>query len=152
MAFKFRLEKVARYRQKLVDEQGPRVAAAQRTVSDLQVRIVAVDEDIARHLSEFSAVDDAVISVQGLMARTMWGSHLEEMRAEFARELQVAGEELAGQIEILNDVWRDREVLTRLREKQKAVWQAAQLKQENHDMDEVGRISAERLRRSKVAT
>ncbi len=152
MAFKFRLEKVARYRQKLVDEQGRRVAEANRVVTGLQARIAAVDEDIARHLSEFSDVNDAVVSVQGMMARTMWVTHLEKMREEFSDELKSAHEELALQRKDLNDVWRDLEVLTKLREKQKAAWQAEQLKRENQDLDEVGQIRADRQRRSKVAT
>ena len=152
MAFKFRLEKVARYRQKLVDEQGRRVAEANRVVTSLQVRIDAVNEDIARHLSEFSDVNDAVISVQGMMARTMWVTHLEKMREDFACELQGANEELARQRKDLNDVWRDLEVLNKLREKQKSAWQAEQLKRENRDLDEVGQIRADRQRRSKVAT
>ena len=89
MAFKFRLEKVARYRQKLVDEQGRRVAEANRVVTSLQVRIDAVNEDIARHLSEFSGVNDAVISVQGMMARTMWGNSSGENAGRFC--LRIAG-------------------------------------------------------------
>ncbi len=152
MAFKFRLEKVARYRQKLVDEQGRRVAEANRVVAGIMARIEAVDEDLARHLVEFGDAKAAVISVQGMMARTMWVSHLENVREEYAADLVAAQEELTLQRTHLNEVWRDLEVLTKLREKQKTAWQAEQLKQENHDLDEIGQIRADRQRRTKVAT
>ncbi len=152
MAFRFRLEKVAQFRQKLVDEQGRRVAEANRAVVALQVRIAAVDEDLSEHLKDFSNANDAVVSVQGMMARTMWVSHLDEMRAEFSRELQAAQAELAQQRTSLNEVWRDLEVLNKLREKQKAAWLADKLKRENQDLDEVGQIRADRQRRSKVAS
>ena len=152
MAFKFRLEKVAHYRQKLVDEQGRRVAEANRTVVGLEARIVALDEDLSQHLKEFSDVNDAVISVQGMMARTMWVTHLDDVRAEFARDLLAAQEELAQQRTLLNEVWRDLEVLNKLREKQKAAWLADEIKRENQDLDEIGQIRADRQRRSKVAS
>ncbi|MDX2474007.1 MAG: flagellar export protein FliJ [Candidatus Krumholzibacteria bacterium] len=152
MAFRFRLEKVAQFRQKLVDEQGRRVAEANRAVVALQARIAAVDEDLSEHLKDFSDANDAVVSVQGMMARTMWVSHLDEMRAEFSRGLQAAQAELAQQRTSLNEVWRDLEVLNKLREKQKAAWLADELKRENQDLDEVGQIRADRQRRSKVAS
>ncbi len=152
MAFRFRLEKVAQFRQKLVDEQGRRVAEANRAVVALQARIAAVDEDLSEHLKDFSNANDAVVSVQGMMARTMWVSHLDEMRAEFSRGLQAAQAELAQQRTSLNEVWRDLEVLNKLREKQKAAWLADKLKRENQDLDEVGQIRADRQRRSKVAS
>lgn len=152
MAFRFRMEKVAQFRQKLVDEQGRRVAEANRAVVALQARIAAVDEDLSQHLKDFSNANDAVVSVQGMMARTMWVSHLDEMRAEFSRELQAAQAILAQQRTSLNEVWRDLEVLNKLREKQKAAWLADEIKRENQDLDEIGQIRADRQRRSKVAS
>jgi len=147
MAFRFRLEKVARHRQRLVDEQGRRVAVAKQLVADLQSRIAAVDEDIAAHLQDFSDAEAPIISVQGMMVRTAWVSHLEKVRDEFGVELQAAEEELTLQRECLNETWRDLEVLNKLREKQKAAWLAEQAKRENQEMDEIGQIRADRHRR-----
>lgn len=151
MAFKFRLEKVARYRQKLVDEQGSQVARANRVVEGLLGRIAAVEEDIAAQMGGLSDESEDIVSVQGLMARTMWVTHLEKVRDEFALELHHARQERDSEREKLNAVWRDLEVLNKLREQQKAAWQAEQLKRENQDLDEIGQIRADRQRRSKVA-
>ncbi len=152
MAFKFRLEKVAHYRSKLVDERGREVAEVNRIVSGLQAQIAAVDADISNHLHDFSDENAAAISVQGMMSRTMWVTHLEQMREEFTLELATANEELARRRERLKETWRDLEVLNKLRDKQEADWQAEQLKRENQDLDEIGQIRADRQRRSRIAT
>ena len=152
MPFRFRLEKVARYRQKLVDEQSREVAAAWRVVSDLQAGIAALDEDISAHLRDLGDRDGDVISVQGMMARTRWVSHLENRRAALAQNLENAHAELARQREDLSVLWRDLEALNKLREKQAGLWREAQHKRDRRDLDEIGQIRAARQRRSKVAT
>ncbi len=152
MGFVFRLEKVARYRQQLVDEKGREVAAAQRVVASLAARIAGVDEDISRHLQDFQDETAPALSVQGMMARTMWVTHLEKVRQGFELELREAQAELSRQRSELSEIWRDLEVLNKLREKQKEVWQAEQAKRENQDLDEIGQIRADRQRRSKVAS
>lgn len=152
MAFQFRLEKVARYRRNLVDERGREVAEVNRIVAGLKAQIEAVNTDISRHLQDFSDEAAPVVSVQGMMSRTMWVSHLEEMREEFSEELIQANEELNQRRERLNEAWRDLEILNKLREKQEAAWRDEQFKRENQDLDEIGRIRAERQRRSKVAS
>ena len=48
MPFRFRLEKVARYRRQLVDEQSRAVARAGRVVATIEARMAALDDDIAR--------------------------------------------------------------------------------------------------------
>jgi len=151
MAFKFRLEKVAQHRQRLVDDQGLEVAQANRVVVSLESRIAAVEEDITAQVSGLADETEAVISVQGMISRTMWVSHLEKMRDEFSLELHHAGLELDNQREKLTSLWRELEVLNKLREQQKAAWQAEQLRRENLDLDEIGQIRADRQRRSKVA-
>jgi len=151
MAFRFRLERVARYRQRIVDEHGRLVAAADRAVVGLKIRLAAVDEDIAGHLQDFSDPHGGGLSVQRMISRTMWITHLETVRAEYAAELLTAVTELQQRRERLNEVWRELEVLNKLREKQRADWQAAQVKRENRDLDEIGQIRADRARRSKVA-
>ncbi len=152
MSFRFRLEKVARYRQKLVDEQSREVAKTLRVVSGIQARIAALDEDISAHLNDFDDQDGAVISVQGMMARTMWVSHLEDRREEFAQNLATAQTELARHRDRLSELWQDLEVLKKLREKQAGLWRDAQHKRDRHNLDEIGQIRADRQRRSKVAT
>jgi len=152
MPFRFRLEKVARYRQKLVDEQSREVATALRVVSGIQARIAALDEDISGHLHDFGDQDGVVISVQGMMARTMWVSHLEDRREEFAQNLVAAERELARHRDRLSELWQDLEVLKKLREKQAGLWRDEQHKRDRHDLDEIGQIRADRQRRSKVAT
>lgn len=152
MPFRFRLEKVARYRQKLVDEQSREVAAAWRAVSDLKAGIAALDEDISARLRDLNDRTGDVISVQGMMARTMWVSHLENRRVELAQNLETAQVEWARQREHLTALWQDLEVLQKLREKQAGLWREAQRKRDRRHLDEIGQIRAVRQRRSKVAT
>jgi flagellar export protein FliJ len=152
MAFRFRLEKVARYRQKLVDEQGRVVARAQRVVSGLEARWAAVSEDIAAHLHDLAGPAPVRISVQEMMARTAWISHLEDLRQEIGRDLQQAQQDLAQRRERLNELWQDLEVLKKLRARQELAWRKAQAKQESLFLDEIGQQRAARQRRSKVAT
>jgi flagellar export protein FliJ len=152
VAFRFRLEKVARYRQLLVDEQGRRVAEAGQAVQALLGRIAALDADIGANLVDFNDDSPPAVSVQGMLARTLWVSHLDRLRDEAVLELQGARAELAARQERLNAVWRDLEVLNKLREKQKAEWRHEQEHREKLELDEVGQIRADRQRRSKVAT
>ncbi len=152
MAFQFRLEKVAQHRQRLVDDQGRNVAQAKRVVTGLTARIGAIDEDIATQLSGLTSENESAISVQGMMARSMWVTHLEKVRDEFSLELHHANQELDSQREKLTILWRELEVLNKLRQQQKAAWQVEQLKRENLELDEIGQIRADRQRRSKVAS
>lgn len=152
MAFRFRLEKVARYRQQLVDEQGQRVAEAGRVVSVLHNRLAALEEDISDQLRDFADPAADRISVQGMMARAAWVSHLENMREDVQRELEVARAELDRERARLNEVWRDLEVLNRLRTRQAAEWHDEQHRRENRELDEIGQVRAERQRRAKVAS
>ena len=151
MAFRFRLEKVARYRQLLVDEQGRLVAEANHAVMGLEARLAALDADLGTHLADFRSDSSPAVSVQGMVARTMWVSHLDRLRDEAAATLQGARAELAARRQRLNEAWRDLEVLNKLREKQKTEWRHAQEHREKLDLDEVGQIRADRQRRSKVA-
>jgi len=152
MAFVFRLEKVAHYRQQLVDEQSRCVAAAARVVTELQGRIAALEDDMRQYLAEFNDESSNIVNVQGMIARTMWVTHLEKMRDEFAVDLQGAQMELGHQRAELKVAWRDLEVLNKLRKKQKAEWQIEQQRRENLVLDEIGQIRADRQRRSKVAS
>jgi len=152
MGFVFRLEKVARHRQRLVDEQGRQVAAAGRVVTGLQVRLAAITEDIRCQVADFHEETAASVSVQDMIARTMWLSHLEELRDQCEVDLQAARIELNEQQERLRTAWRELEVLNKLRDRQKLAWQAVQTKREVRDLDEIGQIRGERQRRSKVAS
>lgn len=152
MGFVFRLEKVARYRQQLVDEQGRKVAAAERGVAVVRAQLAALEQDLQQCLQDMHDPAGGGVSVQALMARTAWMEHLDAMREDLLVDLQAAKTELNEERARLNAVWRDLEVLNKLRSKQKADWEAEQTRRENRDLDEIGQLRADRQRRSKVAS
>ncbi|MFT7700297.1 MAG: flagellar export protein FliJ, partial [Candidatus Krumholzibacteriia bacterium] len=49
----------------------------------------------------------------------------------------------------LQEAWRNKEILERLREKQQEQWRADQAKIERQDLDEIGQIRSEMQRRAK---
>lgn len=152
MAFTFRLEKIARYRQKLVDDQGREVAQALRLVGDHEARLRSIGEDITAQVSGLAAPGQTKLTVQEMMARTAWISHLEELREEIAHDLQHARQDLVRHRERLNELWQDLEVLKKLRSRQEQAWRERQAKRESRDLDEIGQLRAERALRSKVST
>ncbi len=152
MAFVFRLEKVKRHRQRLVDEQGRSVAAANQEVNAVNIRLAAVEADLRRHLDVVAPETSDKMSVPDLMARTRWIDHLRESRRQIAADLAEARAALDREQGLLHLRWRDVEILKKLQQQQKSAWQANLLRLENKALDEVGQIRADRQRRSKIAT
>ena len=151
MPFRFRLEKVARYRRQLVDEQSRAVARAGRVVATIEARMAALDDDIARQRAR-GACGGPDVSVRGMMSRTLWIEHLVGIREDHARELAVARLAFDAERAKLAAAWRDQEILEKLRAQQKAAWEAEERRRENRDLDEIGQIRADRQRRSKIAS
>jgi len=152
MSFRFRLEKVQRHRQRVVDQQGAVVATANRQVIAVRTRLEAVRRDLARYLEGGNPAGEPVVSVQSLISRSHWVEHLENVQREIQAELVEAHQILAAEQTLLSQLWRNVEVLKNLREQQYESWREQQLRQERKTLDEIGQIRSERLRRSIIAT
>ncbi len=149
MGFAFRLEKVLKYRQRIVDLQARRVALAQKKVGALAAIRNGLDRSVAAQLADHPGAGPLL--VWDLQAKTAWLGHLRRKIAGVDKELKVARGELLREQENLNAAWRDLEALQQLRRKQKAAWIHEQETREGKELDEVGQIRADRARRSILA-
>jgi flagellar export protein FliJ len=151
VAFRFRLEKVRKYRRLLVDRQAQAVAEANRSVANLNLRLRGIDEDLQRLVSAPDSCTDGQVLVQDLLVKTRWLEHLRRQRDDLLNQREQAGAELKKQRDLLSSVWRDLEVLDRLKERQRQQWLTEQGQQERRELDEIGQVRADRHRRSKVS-
>ncbi|MBU2502854.1 flagellar export protein FliJ [bacterium] len=149
MGFDFRLEKVLRYRQRLVDQQARRVALAQKRVGELTAARTELDRSVAAEMAGHPGAGPLL--VKDLQAKTAWLEHLRRKIADVDAGLNEARNELLREQESLNAAWRDLEALQQLRRKQKAAWIHEQETRESKELDEVGQIRADRARRSILA-
>ena len=151
MAFRFRLQKVLDYRQKIVDQKSREVGEAGRLVALVQQKI---DQVGAQERSATAGAFPAAgpVEIQGLQQRRQWLDHLDRRRKQLGREFDHASSRLAARRAELTEVWRELEVLKKLRDRQQEAWQAEQLRRENQDLDEIGQIRADRQRREKLAS
>ena len=151
MAFVFRLEKILKYRQRLLELQTREVAKASRVLEAIGARIADLEDQIRLQMETEATELNRTLSVENLINRGQWVDHLELLQDEVRQELETARGELEGERKKLNAAWRDLEVLQQLKEKQKEAWEEEQRKRERQDLDELGQIRADRDRREKVS-
>jgi len=151
MAFEFRLEKVLKFRRRVMEKHTRDVAVANRVVTAINEKLDSLNEDIDQLLHDNSREMNLTLNVEALINRGHWMTHLEDLHDETEKELETAEQELTDQRALLTQAWQDLDVLERLREKQKTLWIEEQRKFENKEMDEIGQIRAERNQREKVS-
>lgn len=148
MAFRFRLEKVLKYRRRVMEQQTRKVAEANRVVEQFQARRREVTERLNR-LRATPLV--GVLQVQDLIQRGHWCDHLAAEEENLLQKVEDAKRELASQRELLTKAWQEREVLEKLKKKKKEQWVLELEKRQMKDLDEMGQIRADRLQREKVS-
>jgi len=151
MPFKFRLEKVLKYRRRLLELQTRQVAQANLVVEAIGQRLLDLDGQIRRQVEAERPGLNRTLSVEDLISRGRWIDHLEQQRGAVEKEQQEARADLESERDKLTDAWRDLEVLEQLQKKQKEAWEEEQRKRERQDLDELGQIRADRNRREKVS-
>jgi len=151
MAFEFRLEKVLKFRRRIMEKQTRQVAEADRVVKAIEQKLEALSEDMEKLLNKNLQEMNLTLNVSALISRSHWMDHLEDLEAEIQTELDAAMGELTVQRALLTQAWQDQEVLERLKEKQKLLWQEEQRKLDNKEMDEIGQVRADRSQREKVS-
>lgn len=142
MSFHFRLEKVLQHRQRRVDACGRRVAEAEHAMAAADAQVAAARTEIARHDQSTAAVG-ATGPLAIIRARAVsWRDHLVERLHQADAERDRALAALADARVALQEAWREREVLTRLRERQHQEWREEQARRHQKELDEVGSIRA----------
>jgi flagellar export protein FliJ len=137
--FKFRLEKVRRHRERLVDKNSLAVAKADRRVARLARQIVELEESITRQARSLVPGQGQLLRPGDLIAGSAWLEHLQTLKIELVGRLEEATRDLARHRVRLTESWRDLEILSRLRDRQQASWQAAEDRRERREADEIGR-------------
>ncbi len=151
MAFEFRLEKVLKFRRRLMEKHTRDVAEANRIVVGINEKLDSLAEDVDRLLNDNLHEMNLTLDVGAMISRGYWLDHLEALQEEIEEDLIVAESEMEKRRSLLTQAWQDQEVLERLREKQKTLWLEEQMKLENKEMDEIGQIRADRHQREKVS-
>jgi len=152
MPFEFRLEKVLKYRKRVVEKHTRDVGIANRVVTAINEKVQEVENDITELLNANRMEINTTLNVETMISRGHWLAHLEVLQVELEKELATAEAELNQQRALLASAWQDQEVLERLREKQKNLWIENQRKLENKDLDEIGQLRADRRQREKVSS
>ena len=149
MAFRFRLEKVLRVRQELVDQQSRRLGEAQMVASGLEQDYRDIQAQV--QLIMTSETPPQGISTSDLTQRRHWLDHLGRAQIKLGEELDRARTVVNLEREKLTEAWRDLEVLKKLKERQKTAWQDEQNRQESRELDEIGQMRSDRARREKLS-
>ena len=151
MAFRFRLQKVLKFRQGVVDKEARELAAVGHKVSDISEQITNLTREINLVESDFPE-DGFPLAVQSRINLVLWIQHLRIRRSGLEDSREEALRELEVQREKMTAAWQDLEVLKKLKVRQKEVWSTGLLKRENQELDEVGIQRADRRRREKLAS
>ena len=151
MPFRFRLEKILTYRQRLIDAKALELADAGRRVAEIGERVAKLEAEIAR-CQESAPGGRRELSVFERVNLVAWIEHLRAQRSQTVSALYEAQElELARRTEMIA-AWQDLEVLKKLKEKRHEEWQAEMRRLESRALDEIGVQRADRARREKVAS
>lgn len=151
MPFEFRLERVLKFRRRVMEKHTRDVAEANQVINSINEKLDSLAEDVDRLLNDNRTEMSITMDVSAMISRQLWLEHLDALQDEVEKELDTANEELATQRALLSQAWQDQEVLERLKIKQKTLWQEEQRKLENKEMDEIGQIRSERSQREKVS-
>ena len=149
--FNFRLEKVWRHRQRLVDKNSLEVAKADRRLARLARHIVELDGNIARQARTMAPRENQELQASELIAGTAWLDHMTALRNEYEGHLVTATRDLSRFRSRLTESWRDLEVLSRLRDRQEETWRTAEDRRELREADEIAQISRVRHGQEKVS-
>lgn len=142
MSFHFRLEKVLQHRQRRVDACGRQVAEAEQAMAAADAQVTAARTEIARHDQNTTAAGAAGPVAIALARAASWREHLVGLQRQAEAERDRLGGALADARTALQDAWREREVLTRLRDRQHQEWRHEQARRQQKELDEVGSIRA----------
>jgi flagellar FliJ protein len=135
--FRFRLEKVLRHRERREDEEARALRRAVEALRRARERRIAQERFLARLEQDGGAgrLAGADVALRSLLAEFL-AVQGEKWRALAQRERELAAAEAAQRARLVA-AHRDREVLERLRERQREAWEDEERRRERRAMDEV---------------
>ena len=151
MPFRFRLDRVLKIRERVLEQRTREVAATElewRRRAAREAELAAEDGQLCR--SAFGTAG-SVLDVRDLADLSWRLRRLRDLRREAARDVEIARLELERQRARLTEAWRDVEVLRKLEGTRRAQWELEQRRREGRELDEIGGIRADRIRRSRVS-
>lgn len=150
MPFKFRLEKVLKYRKQIVDNASREVAKANLQVQAIQEKIYGIEDDISEQEKSNVIQGKQLLLVQDLAGRAGWLQHLHALQEEVELEKAEALIIVEDQMVRLNEAYRELEVLNKLKDRQKRLWEKSQRTRENKEFDEIAQLRSDRQARNKI--
>ena len=151
MPFRFRLAKVLKVRERVLEQRTREVAAAERARQQCREREQELAAAYAQVAQAAPAAAGAVLDVRDLAELALRLRRLGERRAEASRRTRLATAELEVQRGRLTAAWRDAEVLRKLESRRREQWEEEQRRRDGRQLDEIGGIRADRQQRSKVS-
>lgn len=140
--FEFRLERVLQHRQRQVDACTLEVAEAQAALLAAQARLDAMARELDDSRNLAAARRRGEIRSMDLQRQLGWHENLLACRRRLAAEATAARTLLEAAQARLEEAWRDREVLERLKQRQADEWLRLRERRERQDLDEIGAIRA----------
>lgn len=138
--FRFRLERVLQHRQREVDARSRDVADALARVQEAEARRDAAARELQRHRYEGARQRQGNLDAMTLQQQATWQDELAHRQQTCADAVSAARDTLAVAQQRLQEAWRDREVLERLRDRQQGEWRQEQARRERRALDEIGSI------------
>lgn len=151
MPFRFRLDRVLKIRERVLEQRTRDVAAADREWrrrAAHEAELAAREADLCRGAA--GGIGE-VLDVRDLVDLSWRLRRVRMLRQEAARDTELARLDLERQRARLTEAWRDVEVLRKLEGRRREQWEDEQRRREGRELDEVGGIRADRLRRSRVS-
>jgi flagellar FliJ protein len=140
--FRFRLDKVLRYRGRLVDAAARDVVAATVSAQAAQTLVAEIAERIADFIETAARARQTDLDPRRMVAEGGFRDVMEAHRVRSDVDLVAALGHLETAREQLVEAHRQRQILERLEEKQRQAWVVEQVRLERRQLDEVGSIRA----------
>ena len=145
--FRFRLERVLQHRQREVDSRSRDVATAHADLQQAEATVADAVDQLQRYRAEVAARRQGSLDATSLRRNTAWQGELVTRRSTAEAVVAESRRMLATEQEHLQQAWRDREVLERLRQRQRQEWEEEQAGRERRALDEIGAIRSALARR-----
>ena len=137
--FRFRLEKLLELRLAEEESVARSVASARESVRKAEEQLRQSAEAEADVRSKISAVLNDDASVGTLQQLRVLHGHLQRQRHAAQGDMNQAQAALEEQLEAFREAIKEREVLDKLKERQKDLWRIEQRRLEQNDLDEQSR-------------
>ena len=140
--FRFRLERVLRQRHRQVDACSREVAEAEAALQGAARAVEEAARELQQCRRDSAAGLGGPLDARSLMRAAAWQEELvARLRSREAVMAQAQQDTEAARTR-LQQAWRDREAIERLRERHHEEWRQEEARRERRELDEIGAIRA----------